>query len=142
MNGRAYRVAGVMPNGFDDPLVGAVDAWVPVDVAPGRDASNADNHYFTVIARLRPGVAIAAAQSELDALGQRLAEEYPDARDTRARLYPLKEDIVGSSSRALEIMLGAVALVLLLVCVNIANLMLVRGSERAVGVRGARGARR
>jgi putative ABC transport system permease protein len=130
MNGRAYRVAGVMPSGFEDPLVSNVDAWVPVDVAPGRDASNADNHYFTIIARLRPGVSIATAQSELETLGQRLAVEYPEARNARARLDPLKDDIVGPSSLALKLMLGAVALVLLVVCVNIATLMLVRGSER------------
>lgn len=130
MNGRAYRVTGVMPRDYADPLVRDVDAWIPVDIAPGRDASNADNHYLTILARLRPGISVAAAQSELTALSRTLAAKYPSARDTRARLDPLKDDIVGASSAALEIMLGAVALVLLVVCVNIATLMLVRGSER------------
>src|SRR5262249_11259324 len=59
-----------------------------------------------------------------------LADRYPRARYAGARLDPLKEDIVGGSSRALEIMLGAVALVLVLICVNLANLLLVRGSDR------------
>jgi putative ABC transport system permease protein len=131
MNGKAYVVTGVMPAGFSDPLAGAIDAWTPIDMTPGRDASNADNHYLSVIARLRPGTELARAQAELDGLALTLAAKYPEAKDARARLYPLKEDIVGSSSRALEIMLGAVMLVLLLVCVNIANLLLVRGSERA-----------
>ena len=131
MNGRPYTIAGIMPEGFRDPIVGALDGWIPVDVSPGRDPSNADNHYFSLIARLRPGVTLARGQAELDGLMVRIGQQYRSARDARARLYPLKEDIVGSSSRALEVMLGAVGLVLLLVCVNIANLLLVRGSERA-----------
>jgi predicted permease len=131
MNGTRYTVVGVMPSGFSDPVAGDVDAWTPMDLAPGRDASNADNHYLTVIGRLKPGISIERAQAELDIKALSLAKQYPDAKDARARLYSLKEDMVGSSRRALEIMLGAVGLVLLLVCVNVANLLLVRGSERA-----------
>jgi putative ABC transport system permease protein len=131
MNGRPYSIAGVMPSGFSDPVAGAVDAWTPTDLSPGRDPSNADNHYITVIARLRPDVSLQRAQAELEAMAVALAKQYPDAKDARARLYSLKEETVGSSRRALEMMLGAVGLVLLLVCVNVANLLLVRGSERA-----------
>jgi predicted permease len=131
MNGRAYTVAGVMPAGYADPIAGAIDAWVPMDLSQGRDAREAGNHYLTLIARLRPGVPIERAQAELNGVSLRLAQQYPMAKDQRARLYPLKEDIVGSSSTSLEIMLGAVGLVLLLVCVNITNLVLVRGSERS-----------
>jgi predicted permease len=130
MNGRAYRVDGVMPDGYEDPLVSGVDAWIPLDVTPGRDISNANNHYLGIIARLRPGVSMASAQSELDALGVRLAAELPRGRNARARFDALKDDIVGPSSLALKLMLGAVALVLLVVSVNLATLMLVRGSER------------
>jgi predicted permease len=144
MNGRPYTVAGVMPDGFIDPVVGAVDAWLPMDLTPGRDVDNAGNHYLTVIARLRSGTTIARAQDELDRLSLRLAEQYPNAREARARLYPLKEDLVGSSSRALTLMLGAVGLVLVLICVNLANLLLVRGSDRAreFALRSALGAER
>jgi putative ABC transport system permease protein len=144
MNGASYTVAGVMPGGFVDPIAGRVDAWVPMDLRPGRDPENVNNHYLTVLARLRPGTPIERAQAELDLLGGELARDYPRAQDTRARLYPLKEDVVGSSSRALEILFGAVVLVLILVCVNIANLLLVRGSERAheFALRSALGARR
>lgn len=131
MSGRPFTVVGVMPKGYADPVAGAVDAWVPLDLSRGRDPNNAQNHYLTVIARLRPTVPIARAQAELDVLSAALAREYPDAHRARARLYPLKQDIVGGSSRALELLLGAVGLVLLLVCVNVANLLLVRGSERA-----------
>ena len=144
MSARPYTVAGVMPDGFVDPLVGAVDAWVPMDLTPGRDLANVDNHYLSVIARLRQGVTIARAQDELDRLSVRLGEQYPDARGARARLDPLKEDIVGSSTRSLQLMLGAVALVLVLICVNLANLLLVRGSDRAreFALRSALGAER
>jgi predicted permease len=144
MNGKAYTVVGVMPAGFADPIAGAIDAWVPINLTPGRDASNVTNHYLTLIGRLRSGVTITRAQSELDGLMRRLGEQYPNTKDGLARMYPLKEEIVGSSSRALEIMLGGVGLVLILVCVNIANLLLVRSSERAreFAVRSALGADR
>jgi len=126
MSGRTYTIAGVMPEGFSDPIAGAVDAWTPQDLREGKDASQVDNHYLTIIARLRPQTEIARAQAELDALGLALAAQYPNAKDSRARLYPLKEDIVGSSSRALEIMLGAVGLVLLLVCFVLLRLFFAR----------------
>jgi putative ABC transport system permease protein len=144
MNGTSYTVAGVMPRGFVDPIAGGIDAWVPMDLRPGSDPDNVNNHYLTVLARLRPGTPIERAQAELDLLGGELARDYPRAQDIRARLYPLKQDVVGSSSRALEVLFGAVVLVLILACVNIANLLLVRGSERAheFALRSALGARR
>ena len=144
MNGKPYTVIAVMPDGFADPVVGAIDAWVPEDLTPGRDPSNAENHYLGAVARLRDGVSIRAAQAELDAVMRALSKQYPEAKDAMARLYPLKDDIVGGSNRALELMLGAVGLVLLLVCVNVANLLLVRGSEREreFAVRAALGAER
>ncbi len=143
MSGRPYVIDGVMPAGFKDPIAGAIDAWVPIDLLQGHDPREAGNHYLTVIARLRAGTPIARAQAELDGLSVRLQQQYPNAKTATAHLYSLKEDIVGSSSRALEIMLGAVGLVLILVCVNIANLMLVRGSERTreFALRSALGAR-
>jgi predicted permease len=131
MNGQAFRIAGVMPTGYADPVAGTIDAWVPANLTRGHNAQDADNHYLTVIARLRSGVTIKRAQNELNAVVSRVGETYPNAKDAVARLYPLKEDIVGGSTRALEIMLGGVGLVLLLVCVNVANLLLVRASERS-----------
>jgi predicted permease len=144
MSGKPYTVVGVMPDGFADPIAGPVDAWVPLDLSPGREEHSAGNHYLSVIARLRPGTSLPRAPADLDALGRTLAARYPNARRTIARLYPLKEDIVGGSSRALELMLGAVVVVLELICVNIANLLLVRGSERAreYALRSALGAAR
>src|SRR5215510_9367397 len=144
MSGRPYAVVGVMPPGFSDPIAPAIEAWTSLDMRPALDPTNADNHYLSVIARLRSGIPIGRAQAEVNAVVAALARENPNAIGSRARLYPLKEDIVGSSSRALEVMLGAVCLVLVLVCVNVANLMLVRGSERSpeFAVRSALGAER
>jgi putative ABC transport system permease protein len=144
MSGRPYTVVGVMPEQYEDPLTGRVDAWVPMDLAPARDPDNAGNHYLSVVARLRGGVSLARGQGELARLNTTLAARYPDANDAIARLDPLKEDIVGSADRALQIMFGAVALVLVLVCVNIANLLLVRGSDRSreFALRSALGAER
>jgi len=144
MNGAPYAVVGVMPDEFQDPLVSKVDAWIPVNLTPGRDVSNADNHYFSSIVRLKPTVTIEQAQAELGTLMRRLDQKYPNAKDAAGHYVPLHEDVVGSSSRVLEILLGAVGLVLLLVCVNVANLLLVRSADRAreFAVRSALGAER
>jgi predicted permease len=145
MSGQPHTVVGVMPDGYEDPVAGPVDAWVPLDIAgPARVPDNVENHYLSAIARLRPGIPLPRAQAELDRLSATLAVRYPDANEALARLDPLKDDVVGSADRALGIMLGAVALVLVLVCVNIANLLLVRGSDRAreFALRSALGAER
>lgn len=144
MNGVPYTVAGVMPDGFGDPLVRSVDAWVPIDLRPAQEPGNAGNHYLAIVARLRGDVSIERAQSELNDVARGIARDYPATSTPRVRMFPLQEEIVRSSSRALEIMLGAVFLVLVLVCVNVANLLLVRGSERAqeFAVRAALGAER
>jgi predicted permease len=131
MNGAPYNVVGVMRPGFRDPVAGSIDAWTPADLRPSKDPNNAVNHYLTVMGRMRPGVALAQAQAELDLAMRAIDKDYPRASGARARLYSLKEDVVGSASRSLELMLGAALLVLVLVCVNVANLLLVRGSERA-----------
>lgn len=143
MNGRPFTIVGVMPASYRDPLVGKVDALIPADLRPALEPGNAGNHYFTVIARLRPGTAIERGQAELNAVMRAIGEQY-DTKRQRAHIYSLKEDIIGTSNRALSIMLGAVLLVLVLVCVNVANLMLVRGSDRAheLAVRTALGAER
>ena len=146
MNGAPQTVIGVMPRGYRDPVVGSVDAWTPVDLRAGKDPSNIDNHYLSVIGRLRPTIPMARAQAELDLLMASIVREYSHASRVRsvARLYPLKDDIVGGATRSYMLMLGAALLVLVLVCVNVANLLLVRGSERAreLAVRSALGASR
>ena len=145
LGGNPYTVVGVMADGFADPISGlGVDAWVPISTTPGREINNLDNHWLTLMGRLRPGVTIGQAEAELNTITARLVEPFPNMRDDRARVVPLKEDITGPASRPLALMLGAVGLVLLLVCVNIANLLLVRASERhrEFAVRAALGAGR
>jgi predicted permease len=146
LNGKPYEVVGVMPAGFRDPVAGSVDAWTSFDLREGKDPHNFDNHYLSVIARLRPAVSLTQAQAELDLLMARLAVEYGQTSNPRnvARLYPLQEDLVGGARHSLVLMLGAAFLVLLLVCVNVASLLLVRSSERAgeFALRSALGASR
>lgn len=145
MSGTSMTVVGVVADSVADPVEGHIDAWVPIDLRAGRDAGNANNHYLSVIARLGNNTTIARGQAELDRLGNQLSTLYPgDAGRNRAHLQPLKDNVVAGASRSLMLMLGAVFLVLVMVCVNIANLLLVRSSERAreFAVRTALGAQR
>ena len=145
LSGVPYTVVGVMPAGFADPVAGpGIDAWVPMDLTSGNDLRNIDNHWLTLLGRLRPGVTVRQANAELDGVTERLGAPYPNRRGDRAAVVALKDDVVGPAGKALGLMLGAVGLVLLLVCVNVANLQLVRGSERAreFAVRAALGAGR
>lgn len=145
MSGTSYTVVGVVADTVADPVEGHIDAWVPLNLTAGKDPSNANNHYLSVIGRMRGSTQITRAQAELDKFSEQLALQYTGgAAQNRAHLQPLKENVVGSASRSLMLMLGAVFLVLLMVCVNIANLLLVRSSERAreFAVRSALGAKR
>lgn len=144
LDGEPYTVVGRMPQGFEDPLVGRVDVWVPENLQSGG-AQYRGNHYLSVIGRLAPGVTPERAREEMAALDRALAEEWPDVADDGGfRLVTLHEDVVASARPALLLLLGAVAFVLLLACVNVANLLMVRSLDRAreMAVRSALGAGR
>lgn len=126
LNGEPYTIVGTARPGLTDPVVGVVDVWVPhisIDDEP-------QNHALTVLARLAPGVTIDQARTELELVHAGLSQQFPQAADRGGRMYGLHEDTVADAGRTLFVLLGAVGLVLLIVCVNIANLMLARATSR------------
>ena len=146
LDGEAYTVVGVMPAGVDNPLGSSADLWVPADLRFRENVeSDWGNHYLTGIARLRAGLTLEAAQARVDALNARLTEDEPSNDGWLVALRPLQADIVGESRRAiLWVLAGAVGLVLLSACVNVANLVFARGlgRDRDLALRGALGSGR
>ncbi|HEX4953706.1 MAG TPA: ABC transporter permease [Thermoanaerobaculia bacterium] len=139
---KPYTVVGILPERFDFFM--DAEIWVPYRldlVNPSRD----DRELF-VLGRFAPGVSPKAAQAELDGIGKALAAQYPEAnRDYDAKVVSLREQIPGKEDRLLfGIMQGITLAVLLIACVNIANLLLVRGQDRAreVALRACLGAER
>jgi putative ABC transport system permease protein len=128
LQGRAFTVAGVLPGNFNLPSF--ADLWLPEGMA-GDEITNPLRHGFGVIARLKPNVSQRQAQARLDAIGQRLAREHPKtSKNFGLTVRGLQEDLAGNVRPALLVLLGAVTFVLLIACVNVANLLLSRAATR------------
>jgi putative ABC transport system permease protein len=127
LDGQNYDVIGVLPPGT--PWLDAAPVFVPLVQIPGR---NRDSWELPVIARLAPGVSLEAARADLSGVASRIAERNPEAKDIGIRVGTT-EDWVASPSlrRALVVLMGAVGLLLLIACVNLANMLLARSTGRA-----------
>ncbi len=127
LSAEPYEVAGVAPANLEDPIVGAVDAWIPYNLASDTFEQN---YSLTIVGRLRTGITVSQAGAELAIISQSLKERFPDVRASSIVMVPLREDLVGTSRGVLQLLLIAVGLVLLVACVNVANLVLVRATGR------------
>ena len=132
LDGRSRRIVGVLPEGF--AYGGAHDFFIPYGFTQAQRLSEFGFHYLEVLAKLRPGVSRETARKELEQLSMRMSEahpqNYPPEMRSMLQLQPLRDRFVASSREPILVLFGAVLLVLLIACANVANLLLARAAAR------------
>ena len=143
LSNEPYTVVGVAPASMRLPS-DQTELWLPMAFS-AEEAANRGGHSMNVVARLKPGVTLAQARTEMSAIAQRIATAYPaDQTGFTTTVRSLSDDIVGDARTPLFVLAGAVGFVLLICCVNVANLMLARatGRQKEIAIRSAIGAGR
>ena len=146
LDGTPYTVIGIVPAWFAYPDL-QTEAWTPIyhEISPSA-MGDLNNHQFSAVARLKPGISLARARSEIDAITRHLREQNPDKPSISlgANIRPLLDDMVLDFKTPLYVLLAATSCLLLIVCINVANLLIARAAarRREVAIRAALGGTR